>query len=214
MASEMASMPFEAVRDGSARGEAIVLRLPAKKDVYSNEEFWELCKLNPDLRMEQNRDGSVVIMNPVVSDGGRQELNVSAQLWIWAKQNGQGIAFGPSAGFTLPTTPAASVRAPAASWIPSDRWNALGEADQNQFASIVPDFVAELRSPSDTMRELREKMREYIEVGVQLGWLIDPTTRSVEIYRPGKEVERIENATMVSGDPELKGFVLDLGKVW
>lgn len=209
MASDTVSAPFEAVRS-----DAIVLRLPAKKEVYSNEEFWELCKLNPDLRMEKNRDGSVVIMNPVVSDGGRQELNVSAQLWIWAKQNGQGIAFGPSAGFTLPTTPVASVRAPDASWIGSDRWNALGEAAQNQFASIVPDFVVELRSNSDTMRSLREKMREYIEVGVRLGWLIDPATRLVEIYRPGVDVERIENATTVSGEPELPGFVLDLGKVW
>ncbi len=198
----------------ASRGEAIVLRLPARNVVYSEEEFWELCKLNPELRIEKNRDGSVVIMNPVVSDGGRQELNVSAQLWIWAKQNGKGIAFGPSAGFTLPTAPAASVRAPDASWIRSDRWNALGESGQKQFASIVPDFVAELRSPSDTMRELRDKMREYIEVGVQLGWLIDPATRSIEIYRPGKAVERIEGATTVSGDPELPGFELDLKEVW
>lgn len=209
MASDTASVPFEAMR-----GDAIVLRLPAKKEVYSNEEFWELCKLNPDLRMEKNRDGSVVILNPVISDGARQELNVSAQLWIWAKQNGQGIAFGPSAGFTMPTSPPASVRAPDASWIRSDRWNALGEPERNQFASIVPDFVTELRSSSDTMRELREKMREYIEVGVQLGWLIDPATRSIEIYRPGKAIERIEGATTVSGDPELPGFVLDLAEVW
>jgi Uma2 family endonuclease len=192
----------------------IVLRLPTKNATYSNKEFWELCKLNPELRLEKNSDGSVVITNPVVSDGGRQELNVSAQLWIWAKENGQGIAFGPSAGFTLPTTPTASVRAPDASWIRSDRWNALGESERNQFASIVPDFVAELRSPSDTLRELRAKMREYIEVGVRLGWLIDPSTRSVEVYRPGKDVERIENAETVSGDPELPGFLLDLGKVW
>jgi Uma2 family endonuclease len=209
MASEIASIPFEAVR-----GDAIVLRLPSKKEVYSNEEFWELCTLNPELRLEKNRDGSVVIMNPVVSDGGRQELNVSAQLWIWAKQNGKGIAFGPSAGFTLPTAPTSSVRAPDASWIGRDRWDALGDSAQKQFASIVPDFVAEIRSPSDTMRELREKMREYIEVGVRLGWLVDPETRSVETYRPGKEVERIENANSVSGDPELPGFLLDLGKVW
>jgi Uma2 family endonuclease len=192
----------------------IVLRLPTKNATYSNEEFWELCRLNPELRLEKNSDGSVVIMNPVVSDGGRQELNVSALLWIWAKQNGQGIAFGPSAGFTLPTAPTASVRAPDASWIRNDRWNALGESERNQFASIVPDFVTELRSPSDSLRELRAKMREYIEVGVRLGWLIDPSTRSVEVYRPGKDVERIENAETVSGDPELPGFLLDLKAVW
>jgi Uma2 family endonuclease len=205
-ATDISMMETEAMR-----GEAIVLRLPSKNEIYSNEEFWELCKLNPELRLEKNSDGSVVIMTPVVSDAGRQDLSVAAQLWIWAQKDGKGLAFSSAAGFTLSNH---STRSPDASWIQYERWNALPEEAKNQFAPIDPDFVVEVKSPSDSLRELRKKMREYLEVGVRLGWLIDPNKRSVEIYRPGKEVERIENASSVSGDPELAGFVLDLGKVW
>lgn len=206
MASDLASVSYDAIR-----GDAIVLRLPPKNKVYSEEEFWELCQLNPELRMEKNSDGSVVIMAPTVSDSSRQNSNLATLLGIWRMQDGTGVSFDSSGGFTLPS---GSMRSPDASWILNERWEVLPEKDRKKFAPIAPDFVVELKSPSDVLRDLRNKMREYIDAGVRLGWLIDPDTRTVEIYRPGKEVERLENATTVSGDPELPGFLLELGKVW
>jgi Uma2 family endonuclease len=203
---DIPTMETEAIR-----GDAIVLRLPSKNEVFSNEEFWELCKLNPELRLEKNCDGSVVIMTPVVSDSSRQNSNIATLLGIWRMRDGTGVSFDSSGGFTLPN---GSMRSADASWIKNERWLALTEKDRRKFAPIAPDFVVELKSPSDSIPELRSKMHEYMEAGVRLGWLIDPDTRSVEIYRPKKDIERIENATTVSGDPELPGFVLDLKAVW
>jgi Uma2 family endonuclease len=197
--------------DAPYEDNAITLRLPSPNPVYSQQEFWDFCQLNPDLRAELNSDGSILIMTPVGSDGSRLNFNLATLLGIWRLQDGTGVAFDSSFGFTLPN---GAVRSPDASWIKKDRWDALREEDQKKFAPIVPDFVIELKSPSDSLRKLRAKMQEYVEAGVKLGWLIDPKTRSVEIYRPHCEVQRIENAKTVSGDPELNGFVMDLASVW
>jgi Uma2 family endonuclease len=206
----MATM-LSATEPETAYDESITLRLPSKNETYTAEDFWEFCQLNPDLRTELNSDGSIVIMTPVNSDGSRTNSNIATFLGIWRLQDGTGITFDSSFGFTLPS---GAVKSPDASWVKKDRWDPLPEEEQKKFAPIVPDFVIELRSPSDSLRKLRAKMVEYLEAGVRLGWLIDPKTRMVEIYRPGREVERIENATSVSGEPELKGFVMDLEKVW
>jgi Uma2 family endonuclease len=204
MSTDQSTLHFDAIC-----GDAMTLQLPGA--AYTSKEFWELCVANPDIAFELNADGRITIMTPTGGSSGRRGIRIGQLLMNWCDHNGMGIGFDSSTLFQFPNK---SVKSPDASWILLERWNALTEKEQDGIVPIVPDFVAELRSPTDSLRRLREKMTEYIEQGVRLGWLIDPKTRSVEIYRPGKDVERIENAERVSGDPELPGFVMDLGKVW
>lgn len=204
MASDLLEIQHEAIC-----GDAITLRIPGQP--YSVEEFAKLCAANPEVSFEMNSDGSLVIMTPTGGSSGRRNIRIAQLLMNWCDQDRSGVAFDSSTLFEFPDR---SMKSPDASWILLDRWNRLSTEKQEGFPPIVPDFVAELRSPTDSVHRLCEKMKEYIDQGVRLGWLIDPKTRSVEVYRPGKEVERIENASSVSGDPELPGFVLDLEKVW
>jgi Uma2 family endonuclease len=176
----------------------------------SERGFEMLCHANPDLRLEREANGKVVIMAPEGSDGGLQNLHIAAQLWTWNEAAGLGKAFGSSAGFTFPNT---AVRAPDATWIRNERWDVLPKEDRARFAPICPDFVVELRSPSDTMPELRKKMEEYLAQGVRLGWLIDPQARTVEIFRAGQPVEILRKPLALSGEEVLPGFVLDLKKI-
>jgi Uma2 family endonuclease len=133
-------------------------------------EFYDFCQANRDLRIERTATGKVLIMPPAFSDTGNRNFNIATQLGIWAEQNGAGIGFDSSAGFTLPN---GATRSPDASWIKLDRWNALKDAEKASFAPICPDFVIELRSSSDTLVGLQEKMQEYIDNGAVLGFLID-----------------------------------------
>jgi Uma2 family endonuclease len=134
-----------------------------------------------------------------------------SQLGIWTEEDDSGEAFDPSAGFRFPN---GAIRSPDTAWIRSDRWNALSPKQQASFAPIVPDFVIELRSSSDTLLGLQEKMQEYIEQGVRLGLLIDRKYRKVHVYRPDREPEILENPEVVSCDPELAGFELKMAKIW
>ena len=177
----------------------------------TEDRLSKLCSDNGDLRLELTAEGELIIMPPVFSESGWQELEVAAQVAIWAKQDGTGRAFSPSAGFTLPN---GAVRAPDVSWIPMSRWGALSAEEREGFANICPDFVIELRSLSDSLAEVQRKMVEYMENGVRLGWLIDPQTRRVHVYQPGQPVEILEEPTGVSADPVLTGFVLDLSAIW
>jgi Uma2 family endonuclease len=174
-------------------------------------QFYEFCLANRDLRIERTASGEVIIMPPAFSDTGNRNFNIAAQLGAWTEQDRTGIGFDSSAGFTLPN---GATRSPDASWIKLERWNALTEDQKASFAPICPDFVIELRSSSDTLTRLRDKMQEYIANGVSLGWLIDRKNRTVQIYRPDREPELLENPETVSGDPELPGFVLRLAKIW
>jgi Uma2 family endonuclease len=192
-------------------GNGIVLRMPESGVSYSNEAFWKLCLLNPDKDFERNADGSVVVMTPAGGGSSRRTGHVYGQLYNWSMAGGGGEPFESSAGFTLPN---GAVRAPDASWVRSERWDALSEDEQEAFPRIVPDFIVEVRSPSDRISDLRKKMREYIEQGVKLGWLIDKQSKMVEIYRPDRPPQRLENVESLSGDPELPGFVLDLKVIW
>jgi Uma2 family endonuclease len=174
----------------------------------SERAFGKLCQANPELRMERTARGVLEVMSPASSDTGRQNGWLTAQVVLWAMDDGSGTAFDSSAGFTLPN---GAIRSPDASWILNDRWNALTtEQREVGFAPICPDFVVELRSNSDSQEKLRQKMREYIEQGARLGWMIDPLDGTVEIYRPGGSVEIIEKPTTLSGEDVLKGFVLKL----
>ncbi|MBU7582673.1 MAG: Uma2 family endonuclease [Nostoc sp. TH1S01] len=133
-------------------------------------------------------------------------------LGVWSEQDGTGIAFSSSTGFTLST---GAKRSPDASWMKLERWNALSAEQQQRFAPICPDFVVELRSLGDNLQPLKDKMTEYMqEPGVQLGFLIDRKHRRVYIYRPGKSEEILENPDTVSGEPVLPGFSLKMNKVW
>lgn len=177
----------------------------------TERQFYEFCLANRDLRIERNADGEVVIMPPAFSDTGNRNIKIAQQLANWADQDGTGEAFDSSSGFTLPN---GATRSPDASWIKLERWNALTEEQQASFAPICPDFVIELRSSSDTLTGLQNKMAEYIANGTILGWLIDRKNRSVHVYRPHQEPENLANPETVSGDPELPGFVLRLAKIW
>ncbi|NEU81286.1 Uma2 family endonuclease [Nostoc sp. UIC 10630] len=177
----------------------------------TNEQFYEFCQANGDLRIERTANGEVIIMPPAFSDTGNRNFNIAAQLGYWTEQDGTGIGFDSSTGFTLPN---GAMRSPDASWIKLERWNALTEAQKASFAPICPDFVIELRSSSDRLIKLQEKMQEYIDNGTSLGWLIDRQNRKVYIYRPNREVEILENPEAVSGNPELREFILRMTKIW
>src|SRR5688500_1130287 len=177
----------------------------------SRDDFFDFCRRNPDVRMERNAVGDLIIMTPAGSESGRKSGEAFYQLTAWSKSDGSGITFDASAGFGLPK---GGERSPDASWIRRERWDALTEAERNKFAPLAPDFVIEVRSESERLPQLREKMQEYADNGVRLGWLIDPIERQVEIYRPGAAPIMLDNPTHVSGTPELSGFTLELAPIW
>ncbi|MGJ5631422.1 Uma2 family endonuclease [Nostoc sp. CALU 1950] len=189
----------------------LVLQIPSSMQM-TDEQFFEFCQVNRDLRIERNKFGELVIMPPTGSETGNREVNISGQLWVWSEQDGTGITFSSSTGFKLST---GAERSPDASWIKLERWNALSPKQQEKFAPICPDFVVELKSPSDNLQTLKEKMEEYMnEPGIQLGWLIDRKQHKVYIYRPGLPEECLENPVTVSGESVLPGFILNMSKVW
>jgi Uma2 family endonuclease len=177
----------------------------------SDQQFYEFCRTNPELRIERNANGEIVVMPPAFSDTGNRNGRVFGQLFVWAEADATGEAFDSSSGFTLPN---GATRSPDAAWILSDRWNALTPAQQASFAPIAPDFVVELRSSSDTLVSLKEKMEEYISNGVRLGLLIDRKKRQVLIYRPDRPAEILDNPEEINCEPELSGFCPKLAKIW
>ena len=177
----------------------------------SDEEFAELCRLNPELQLERTSEGDLVIMAPTGGRTGRRNAKLSARVTIWAEQDGTGQAFDSSTLFTLPNT---AKRSPDVAWVRNDRWNALSTQEQEQFPPLYPDFVVELRSRTDSLRALKEKMEEYISNGAELGWLIDPLERRIHVYRPQVASEVLEDPKEVSGEPLLRGFVLDVRALW
>ena len=188
----------------------LMISLPAIAPM-TREEFYAFCQANRELRIERTAAGEVIVMSPAFSDTGNRNFNLAVQLGIWAEQDGTGLGFDSSAGFTLPN---GATRSPDAAWIKAERWNALSEAEKASFAPICPDFVIELRLAGDTLSGLKAKMQEYIENGVRLGWLLDRQNRAVHIYRPDQPPQALENPEQVSGEPELSGFSLLLAKIW
>ncbi|MGE0431778.1 MAG: Uma2 family endonuclease [Planctomycetota bacterium] len=179
----------------------------------SDAALLQLCSANPDVRIERNADGGLTIMSPSGSNTGGRNFNLAGQLWAWNQQARLGVAFDSSAGFSLPD---GSMRAADLAWVVQSRWDALTEAEREGFAPLCPDFVIELTSPSDSLTAQQAKLLDWIANGARLGWLIDPNSRKVWIYRPGRETpELLAEATTVTGDDDvLPGFVLDLTKVW
>ncbi|NJK29771.1 MAG: Uma2 family endonuclease [Acaryochloris sp. SU_5_25] len=177
----------------------------------SDEQFYDFCRANPDLRIERNAKGEIIIMPPAFADTGNRNSRISGQLFVWSEADGTGEVFDSSSGFTLPN---GATRSPDAAWIVSERWHALQPEQQASFAPIVPDFVVELRSSSDTLVSLKEKMAEYIANGVRLGVLIDRKNCQVYVYRPNQPPEILENPESVSCEPELPRFAIKMGKIW
>jgi Uma2 family endonuclease len=174
----------------------------------SEEAFDEFCMQNPDLFLERDKHGNIVVEPPVSFDTGGYELEASGQLYIWNRKHRAGKVFSPSTGFTLPN---GAVRSPDLSWISAERVAQLPKGERKKFARICPDFVMEIRSCSDRLPHLQEKMQEYIENGAQLGFLIDPIEQQAFIYRPDTSVAHIAGLEgSLSGEPVLPGFFLPL----
>jgi Uma2 family endonuclease len=175
------------------------------------DEFHEYSRLNPELRIEQTKEGTIIIMLPAYTETGQKNFNLTVEFGIWVKQNGQGYGFDSSTGFILPN---GAKRAPDVSWIRRERWESLPKKARQKFAHVCPDFVVELRSKTDRLKTLQGKMAEYLENGAQLGWLIDPAERKVHIYKPDQAIEILDNPTSVPGDPLLPGFTLQMKAIW
>jgi Uma2 family endonuclease len=177
----------------------------------SPDWFYEFCQANGDLQFEQTAEGEIIVMAPACFESGGQELEIGRQLSNWARREGSGRANGSNAGFRLPN---GATRAPDASWTLKSRLTKLTADEREKFPPLCPDFVIEVRSPSDRLPTLRAKMDEYLANGVRLGWLIDPKQRKVYVYRPEKTVQVRSNPRQISGSPELPGFVLKLAEIW
>lgn len=189
------------------------LELPSELALHlTQEQFEALAAANRDLRLERTAAGELIVNPPTGGESGRRNLSISTQLGNWFEAHEElGEAFDSSTGFRLPN---GADRSPDASWVSRERWESLTPQQQKGFVPLCPDFVIELRSESDSLPKLQAKMREYIDNGAKLGWLIDPQNRRVEIYRPGREIEVWENPTELSAEDILPGFVLSLRRVW
>ncbi len=178
---------------------------------FTDDEFWEFCRQNDEMRIEMTKEGDVIIMPPTGADTGERNSEINFQLKLWARKDKQGKIYDSSTGFKLPN---GATLSPDASWVRKERLEQFTAKQREKFLPLCPDFVIELRSASDSLKELQDKMEEYIENGAQLGWLINPKNKQVFVYRPNQAVEILENPAAVSGEPILKGFELNLTEIW
>lgn len=173
----------------------------------TDEQFYRLCQFNPDLRLERNATGELIMNPPTGGDTGNYNIGLAAQIWNWNEGAKQGKAFDSSTGFKLPN---GATRSPDVSWVRLDRWESLSLQQQRRFPPLAPDFVIELMSPSDELSDVQDKMREYIDNGVRLGWLINRQAGNVEIYRPNPDVEIVQMPVTLTAADVLPGFSLNL----
>jgi Uma2 family endonuclease len=177
----------------------------------TDEEFFAFCQENRHLRMEKTSNGEISIIAPSGGETGRTNTNVIYELQHWNKQKQLGEVFDSSTGFSLPN---GATRSPDAAWVKQARWDALSAEEKKKFPPLCPDFVIELLSESDPLKQTQDKMREWIDNGCRLGWLLDPARKQVFIYYPGREAEALSGFDQqLSGEDVLPGFVLDLGKL-
>jgi Uma2 family endonuclease len=192
-------------------GGPVEIHFDPSKFRMNDEEFYRFCQLNPDLRIERTSDGDVIVMAPTGGKTGIQNAKLTARLTSWAEHDGSGVAFDSSTEFMLPNR---AGRSPDASWIRNERWDALSQREQERFPPLCPDFAVELRSQTDSLNTLQEKMQEYLENGAELGWLIDPLERKVHVYRRGTAIQVLDDPQIISGEPLLKGFTLNVQELW
>jgi Uma2 family endonuclease len=177
----------------------------------TDDQLFELCQLNRDWRIEYTAQGELIVMPPTGAETGSQNAEITFQVQLWTRGDQTGIAFDSSTGFKLPN---GATRSPDAAWVRRSRLTGLTREQKQKFLPLCPDFVIELRSPTDNLRAVLDKMQEYMDNGAQLGWLLDPLTRRVHVYLPQRPPEILEAPSSVSADPLLPGFVLDLRKIW
>ncbi|HEY9649951.1 MAG TPA: Uma2 family endonuclease [Coleofasciculaceae cyanobacterium] len=177
----------------------------------NDDQFYQLCRANPDIKFERNAKGEIIIVPPTGGETGKRNAKLTTRFCVWNEQTNLGEVFDSSTCFKLPN---GANRSPDVSWIKKERWEALTPQQQEKFPPIAPDFVLELMSPTDTLKDVRDKMQEYMSNQVRLGWLINPQKGEVEIYRQGQEVEILKASSELSGEDVLPGFVLDLQFVW
>jgi len=177
----------------------------------SDEQFFQLCQDNRDLRLERSAKGDLIIMPPTGGETSNSNAGITAQLWLWNNLHKLGVVFDSSTGFKLPN---GADRSPDAAWIPLEKWQALTPQQKERFLPLSPDFVIELMSPSYSLETARKKMQEYLDNGTRLGWLINRKTREVEIYRQGQPVEILTNPESLSGENILPEFSLNLTLIW
>lgn len=189
----------------------LVLRFGTYLKNLSDEECFQFFKINEHLRLELTSEGDLVVMPPTGGETGIRNSELNGSFWVWSKQDGRGKTFDSSTVFSLPN---GAKRSPDLAWVLKERWQALSKDERAKFPPICPDFVVELRSPSDSPDFLQEKMEEYIANGAQLGWLLDPFERKVYVYRPNVGVEVMDDPQTLSGEPMLRGFTLDVRAVW
>jgi len=175
------------------------------------EQLFEFCQINRDWRIERTAEGDLEIMVPTGGETSNRNFRISVQLGIWTDRDGTGVAFDSNGGFILPN---GAMRSPDASWVRRERLANLTAEQKQKFLPLCPDFVIELRSPSDPLAPVEAKMHEYVENGARLGWLLDPEERKVHVYKPGEPVEILSNPDELSGGPVLPGFVLELKPIW
>jgi Uma2 family endonuclease len=191
--------------------EPLVLDFSSVLQKLTEDEFYEFCRLNDELRIELTSEGELLIMPPTGGKTGIRNFKLIASVGGWVIRDGTGQGFDSSTFFTLPN---GAKRSPDFAWVRNERWQALTEKEQERFSPICPDFVIELRSPTDSLKRLRRKMEEYIANGAQLGWLLDPFERKVYVYRPQVPVEVLADPQTVSGEPLLRGLTLNLQEIW
>lgn len=177
----------------------------------TDDAFFLLCQNNPDIRFERTASGELVVMSPVGGEGGKREADITFELVRWNRQSNLGVVFSPSSGFKLPN---GAERSPDAAWVKQERWDALTLEQKRKFPPIAPDFVIELRSETDDLDILQTKMKEYMDNGVVLGWLINPQNRQAEIYRQGQSVEILDSPMYLSGEDVLPEFILELNRIF
>ncbi len=175
----------------------------------TDEQFYQLCRSNPDLTIERSAKGALIVMTPVGGEGGSYEADSIIDLGNWNRQTGLGKVFSSSTLFKLPN---GGDRSPDAAWVELSRWQALTPEQRRKFPPIAPDFVIELRSPTDDLELLRAKMQEYMDAEVRLGWMLNPQDQQVEIYRQGQPKEVRQLPTQLSGEDVLPGFVLPVNR--
>ncbi|MCT7968346.1 Uma2 family endonuclease [Laspinema sp. D1] len=189
---------------------AVTLNLqPALK--MTVEQFAKLAQINQNLQLELTATGALIIMQPTGGETGDRNFELSGQLWDWNRQNRLGKAFDSSTGFRLPN---GAVRSPDVSWLKLERWQALTPEQRKKFLPLCPDFAVELVSETDEIQTTRSKMQEYLTNGLRLGWLIDPETQTVEIYRQNQKVEVLQSPSTLSGEEVLPDFILTLQPIW
>ncbi|MBD2145915.1 Uma2 family endonuclease [Sphaerospermopsis sp. FACHB-1194] len=178
---------------------------------FTDDQFYQLCRKNPDVKFERNAKGELLVMSPTGGETGRINSEINADFGVWNRQTKLGVCFDSSTCFKLPN---GANRSPDVAWIKKERWDSLTTEEKTKFPPIAPDFVLELMSPTDSLQETQKKMQEYMENGVKLSWLINPKTRQVEIYRLGKPVEILTAPLELSGEDILPGFILNMAIVW